>query len=133
MIRKINKGSGQTAQTGTTGTAGTSGTTGTGSPSGGQIAGSVLNTAITEGTSLAAGILSAGGSYVIQAITGAFNSLVSLGTVANNNAAQTQQLYWYTAGDRNDDRETNNGFYIIVGLGIVALITFLIVKSRKSK
>ena len=133
MIRKIYKASGQTSANGTTGTTGTTGT----SSNAAQVGGSVANTAIKEGTSLAAGILSGGATYLIDAITGiftgAFNLVGTLGTTRNNNAAQTQQLYWYTSKDRNEERETNNGFYVIVGLGIMALVVYLIVKSHKSK
>lgn len=124
MIRKIYKVSGQTG----TADSGSSAT---------QVRGSVANTAIKEGTGLLSGILSGGATYLIDAVTGiftgAFNLIGSLGTTRNNNAAQTQQLYWYTSKDRNEERETNNGFYVIVGLGIMALVVYLIVKSHKSK
>ena len=124
MIRKIYKASGQT-------------NTADSGSSAAQVGGSVTNTAIKEGTGLAAGILSGGATYLIDAVTGiftgAFNLIGSLGTTRNNNAAQTQQLYWYTSKDRNEERETNNGFYVIVGLGIMALVVYLIVKSHKSK
>ena len=124
MIRKIYKASGQT-------------NTADSGSSAAQVGGSVANTAIKEGTGLAAGILSGGATYLIDAVTGiftgAFNLIGSLGATRNNNAAQTQQLYWYTSKDRNEERETNNGFYVIVGLGIMALVVYLIVKSHKSK
>lgn len=124
MIRKIYKASGQTG-------------TADGGSSNAQVAGSVANTAIKEGTGLAAGILSGGATYLIDAVTGIFtgmfNYLGDLGKTRNTNAAQTQQLYWYTSKDRNEERETNNGFYVIVGLGIMALVVYLIVKSHKSK
>ena len=137
MIRPVYKASGtNTAKTSTGTTTGTAASTSS-APSGGQIAGSVTNTAIKEGAGLAAGILSGGATYVLEAITsvftGAFNLIGTLGTTRNNNAAATAQLYWYKAGDRNDDRETNNGFYAIMGLAIIGFIVYLIVKQAKSK
>ena len=126
MIRRLYKASGATTQNGTAQT----GTTG---PSTEQVIGSVANTAIKEGSSILAGVLSLGASYVIEAITGVFSMVTNLGTTRNNNAAQTAQMYWYKAGDRNDERETNNGFYIIVGLAIIAALVLFIMNNNKSK
>ena len=121
MIRTIHKASGQT---------GTSGTTT-------QVTGNIASTAIKVGTGLATGILSGGATYLIEAITGifpgGFNMVSTICVKRNDNAAQTAQLYWVKAGDRNDERETNNGFYLIIGLAIIAFTVVLIVNSRKSK
>ncbi len=135
MIRPVYKASGTTQNNGTTAT--TTGTGQTNAQVNAQVAGSVTNTAIKEGTGLAAGILTGGATYVIDAITsiftGAFNMVTTIGTTRNNNAARTAQTYWYLADNRNDDRETNNGFYAIIGLALIALVVVLIVNHSKNK
>ena len=136
MIRRLHKASGASTPNGTSAQNGTA-QAGASNPSAAQVGGSVANTAIKEGTGLVAGILSGGASYLIEAVTGiftgAFNMVTTMGTTRNNNAAQTAQMYWYKAGDRNDERETNNGFYIIVGLAIIAALVLFIMNNNKSK
>jgi len=135
MIRPIYKASGTTQNDGTTAT--TTGTGQTNTQVNAQVAGNVANTAITEGTKLAGGILSGGASYLIEAVTGIFtgmfNMIANIGITRNNNAARTAQTYWLLADNRNDDRETNNGFYAIIGLAIIALVVVLIVNHSKNK
>ena len=64
----------------------------------------------------------------IQAITG---SIANISNTRSNNGAATEQIYWLTAKDRNDDTYKNTGFYIIVGLAVVAVTLVIIFKNKK--
>lgn len=144
MIRKIYKASGSTKkkEENTNGQTQTTQTTQTDAQVNAQVGGQVASTAIDAAGKIGTAALSKVNplgwvdsliSGVAGIFTGAFSMLGSLGTTRNNNSAQTQQMYWLTARDGNDERETNNGFYTIIGLAIVALTVYLIVKSVKSK
>lgn len=133
MIRNIHKASGTTnaSNTTTTGAA----TTTSSAPSGGQIAGQVVGTAVTEGVGLASGILSGGWSYLIDAVVGVFNGafgmITSISNTRNTNSANTEQLYWLKAREGNDETYKNTGFYIIIGLAIIALTIIIILNNHK--
>lgn len=133
MIRNIHKASG-TANASNTTTTGAATTTSS-APSGGQIAGQVVGTAVTEGVDLASGILSGGWSYLIDAVVGVFNGafgmITSISNTRNTNSANTEQLYWLKAREGNDETYKNTGFYIIIGLAIIALTIIIILNNHK--
>lgn len=132
MIRNIHKASG-TANASTTTPGAT--TTTSSAPTGGQIAGQVVGTAVTEGVGLASGILSGGWSYLIDAVVGVFNGafgmITSISNTRNTNSANTEQLYWLKAREGNDETYKNTGFYIIIGLAIIALTIIIILNNHK--
>jgi hypothetical protein len=133
MIRNIHKASG-TANASNTTTPGAATTT-TSAPSGGQIAGQVVGTAATEGVSLASGIMSGGWSFLIDAVVGVFNGafgmITSISNTRNTNSANTEQLYWLKAREGNDETYKNTGFYIIIGLAIIAVTIIIILNNHK--
>ena len=133
MIRNIHKASG-TANASNTTTPGATTTT-TSAPSGGQITGQVVGTAITEGASLASGITSGGWSFLIDAVVGVFNGvfgmITSISNTRNTNSANTEQLYWLKAREGNDETYKNTGFYIIIGLAIIAVTIIIILNNHK--
>ena len=133
MIRNIHKASG-TANPSNTTTPGAATTT-TSAPSGSQIAGEVVGTAVTEGVSLASGIMSGGWSFLIDAVVGVFNGafgmMSSISNTRNTNSANTEQLYWLKAREGNDETYKNTGFYIIIGLAIIAVTIIIILNNYK--
>lgn len=133
MIRNIYKASG-TANASNTTTPGAATTT-TSAPSGGEIAGQVVGTAVTEGANLASGIMSGGWSFLVDAVVGVFNSafgmITSISNTRNTNSANTEQLYWLKAREGNDETYKNTGFYIIIGLAIIALTIIIILNNHK--
>lgn len=133
MIRNIHKASG-TANASNTTTPGTTTTTSS-APTGGQIAGEVVGTAVTEGVGLASGILSGGWSFLIDAVVGVFNGafgmITSISNTRNTNSANTEQLYWLKAREGNDETYKNTGFYIIIGLAIIAVTIIIILNNHK--
>lgn len=133
MIRNIHKASG-TANASNTTTPGAVTTT-TSAPSGGEIAGQVVGTAVTEGVSLASGIMSGGWSFLIDAVVGVFNGafgmITSISNTRNTNSANTEQLYWLKAREGNDETYKNTGFYIIIGLAIIAVTIIIILNNHK--
>ena len=133
MIRNIHKASGITNASNTTTPSPATSTTS--APSDGQIAGQVASTAVTEGANLASGIMSGGWSFLIDAIVGVFYSAFGMITriynTRNTNSANTEQLYWLKAREGNDETYKNTGFYIIIGLAIIALTIIIILNNHK--
>ena len=132
MIRNIHKTSGTAnAANTTTGT-----TTPTTTPSNGQVAGQVAGTAVTEGMNLASDIMSGGWSFLIDAVVDVFNSafgmITNISNTRNTNSANTEQLYWLKAREGNDETYKNTGFYIIIGIAIIAVTIIIIFNNKKS-
>lgn len=102
----------------------------------------ITSTAIQTGGDIASSAISATNplGWVGQLIDGVgkmvgnvMTSITSLGLTRNNNSATTQQLYWLTAKDRNEKQPKNIGFYIIIGLMVVAVVTIIIINNKKAK
>lgn len=130
MIRKIYRASGTTPPTTTTTTSTT--TTNSGPSDGALITNQVLET----GGEIASSLLSDASPMAwigaaIDGVVGIFNGMFNLGATRNNNSAATEQAYWLTAKNRNDDTYKNTGFYIIVGLAVVAVTLVIIFKNKK--
>lgn len=130
MIRKIYRASGTTPPTTTTTTSTT--TTNSGPSDGALITNQVLET----GGEIATSLLSEANPMawigdLIGGVTNIFSGMFNLGATRNNNSAATEQIYWLTAKDRNDDTYKNTGFYIIVGLAVVAITLVIIFKNKK--
>ena len=123
MIRKIYRASGTTPGTSTSTT--NAGVTAGVINTGGQIASTAIN---------AANPMAWIGDAIngaVQIFNGMFGTITNLGNTRNNNSAATEQTYWLTAKDRNDDTYKNTGFYIIVGLAVVAVTLVIIFKNKK--
>ena len=136
MIRKIYRASGTTPSATTPTTPDTTTTTSTGTTN----AGVITSSAITTGGQIASSAINAANPMawiggVIDGVVGIFNgmfgTITNLGNTRNNNSAATEQAYWLTAKDRNDDTYKNTGFYIIVGLAVVAVTLVIIFKNKK--
>ena len=137
MIRKIYRASGTTPSPTTPTTPGTTTTTtSTGTTDAGVITGSLIST----GGQIASTAINAtnpmawiGGVIdgAVSIFNGMFGTITNLGNTRNNNSAATEQTYWLTAKDRNDDTYKNTGFYIIVGLAVVAVTLVIIFKNKK--
>lgn len=94
----------------------------------GAAAGAAASTGALDG---AAGLA----STILKPITDIFNNLTNAiagsSINRNNNSAANLQSYWNNRTELK--KESNMGFYIIMGLVVLAAIIAIIVKSPKSK
>ena len=123
MIRKIYRANGTTPGTSTSTT--NAGVTAGVISTGGQIASTVINAA--NPMAWIGGVIDG----AVSIFNGMFGTITNLGNTRNNNSAATEQTYWLTAKDRNDDTYKNTGFYIIVGLAVIAVTLVIIFKNKK--
>ena len=124
MIRQIYRASGTTPGT-STGTTDAGAITGSVISTGGQIASTAINAA--NPMAWIGGVIDG----AVSIFNGMFGTITNLGHTRNNNSAATEQTYWLTAKYRNDDTYKNTGFYIIVGLAVVAVTLVIIFKNKK--
>ena len=68
---------------------------------------------------------------ITKGIQAVVNGITSISNTRNTNAAQTEWIFWSTAKDRQTKMNNNIGFYIIIGLVIVAATTIIITKQKK--
>lgn len=94
---------------------------------GGGVATSAINAANPLGwiNTLVGGVTS-----IVSTITG---GIINLGVTRSNNDKEVKEVYWMTRKDRETEMDNNMGFYIIVGLIVVAAAVAFIVNSKKSK
>ena len=96
----------------------------------------IASSAIQAGGSIASPAIGAANPLgwvdsVANAVADIFNGLFDLGKTRNTNSANTEQLYWLKAREGNDETYKNTGFYIIIGLAIIALSIIIILNNHK--
>lgn len=100
----------------------------------------IASSAINAGGNIAASIIESSSPMgwidslidgISNTILGAVNYITQLGTTRNNNSAATEQIYWLKAREGNDEMTKNTGFYIIIGLALVAVTTIIIINNTK--
>lgn len=70
---------------------------------------------------------------ITKGLDAMFGHVVDAAKTRNTNSAQTAQWYWLQAKDRGDSRDSNLGFYILLGGVLVFGLVVFIVKNKKSK
>ena len=99
----------------------------------------IASSAIQAGGSIASSAIGAANPLgwidsVANAVAGIFNGLFDLGKTRNTNSANTAQTYWLV--DSSKDKSTKNpltGFYIIVGVMLVAVVLAIFLNNKNSK
>lgn len=67
---------------------------------------------------------------ITKGIQAVMNSIANISITRSNNSAQTQQFYWLQAREGDKTLTNNVGFYIIIGLLILAATTIIITNKK---
>lgn len=99
----------------------------------------VTSSAIQAGGSIASSAIDAANPYgwigdIADAVAGIFKGLFNLGATRNTNSANTAQTYWLL--DSSKEKTSKNpltGFYIVVGVMLVAVVLAIFFNNKNSK
>ena len=69
---------------------------------------------------------------ITKAVGYVMTGIMNLGITRNTNSAEIAKTYWEHAHDRADNRDSNLGFYLILGLVLVAGLIVFIVNNKNS-